>query len=1039
MRTTTRLLLLCLLLVSGGLQIPSGAQDNTDVLTREGDEHVATLDGREQTIAILLSAVETARANGDSVKAARYLNRVGRLQLLLTHADEALKTYQDALNTINNQDAATKIASLNGVAAAHGYMSNCADAKPFSDDAIELSNQTHNDAGKAQALLTLSECQVTTDQLLALKTAQEALELWKSVNNKWGIGKTYSAIGYYQLTLQNVNESEQSHRAALAIWRELKIPYEEAQALINLGFVEMRKAEWQNAISFLLQGQDLLDAKTYPFEMGQITITLGEIFTETGLSDAAIYNLQEATKYFGQTKNPQAITYVSLDMAKAYFAAGKYDDAIATSKATITEAEKINEPNIVGMCHEVLGQAFVALNDPATALGHFETALTLFTKSSRIMEAARVRARMGQVYALQKKFPNANTYYAESLKTFQMLSDRLNESATLYAIGKLRLDQQDLDGAEEYLRRSIEVTEDIRRAPTTSDLTAAFAATIHDRYQSYIDCLMRKKKTRSANELAATAFELSEKGRGRSLMELLQATQTSLIPGLDRQLAQREQSLRQSLTIKQNYKISLLSKKYDPKELAALDAELAQLERDYKQLDESLGKQFVAYGRLRQAELWDLKRIQEQVIGDEDTVLLEYSVGADRSYAWAVTRNDIVSYELAPETELTAAANKVYKLMSVRPATDPNTELQQASNELSKLVLAPVADSLGKRRIIVVADDVLHYIPFQALPDPAGKAERMIDAHEIVNAPSASILGELRQETARRQPAARVLAAFGNPVFASNYLQVRNADAGDLVADLSPDNDRWRHALRDIKVDGDAIDPTDIQPLFYTTRELSNLREIAGEESLLLTGFEATRESLNNLDLTQFAILHFATHGVLDPRNPENSGFFLSMVNRNAQKQNGFIGLQDVYALKARVDLVVLSACRTGLGKDVKGEGLIGLTRGFMHAGASSTVASLWSVDDEATAELMKNFYANMLQKKMTPSNALREAQSTIRKDPRWSSPYYWAAFTFQGDYDHHISAIERRSSNKLLLLGSIVGLLLLTSLVGYWWFRRVR
>jgi CHAT domain-containing protein len=163
------------------------------------------------------------------------------------------------------------------------------------------------------------------------------------------------------------------------------------------------------------------------------------------------------------------------------------------------------------------------------------------------------------------------------------------------------------------------------------------------------------------------------------------------------------------------------------------------------------------------------------------------------------------------------------------------------------------------------------------------------------------------------------------------------------------------------------------------------------------------------------------------------------MVNRNAQKQNGFIGLQDVYALKARVDLVVLSACRTGLGKDVKGEGLIGLTRGFMHAGASSTVASLWSVDDEATAELMKNFYANMLQKKMTPSNALREAQSTIRKDPRWSSPYYWAAFTFQGDYEHHISAFERRSSYKLLLLGSIVGLLLLTSLVGYWWFRRVR
>jgi CHAT domain-containing protein len=196
---------------------------------------------------------------------------------------------------------------------------------------------------------------------------------------------------------------------------------------------------------------------------------------------------------------------------------------------------------------------------------------------------------------------------------------------------------------------------------------------------------------------------------------------------------------------------------------------------------------------------------------------------------------------------------------------------------------------------------------------------------------------------------------------------------------------------------------------------------------------------LNSTDLTQYAILHFATHGVFDPRNPANSGLFLSMVNRDAQRQNGFIGLQDIYALKARVDLVVLSACRTGLGKEVKGEGLIGVTRGFMNAGASSAVASLWSVDDEATAELMKNFYANMLREGMPPAAALRAAQNTVRKDPRWASPYYWAAFTFQGDYDRKISVLPSQSFTYRYLARLIPPVLLVLTVFLGWFVWRYR
>jgi CHAT domain-containing protein len=195
---------------------------------------------------------------------------------------------------------------------------------------------------------------------------------------------------------------------------------------------------------------------------------------------------------------------------------------------------------------------------------------------------------------------------------------------------------------------------------------------------------------------------------------------------------------------------------------------------------------------------------------------------------------------------------------------------------------------------------------------------------------------------------------------------------------------------------------------------------------------------LETTDLSKYAILHFATHGLLNPKSPELSGFFLSMVDAAGQPQNGFITMPDVYGLHAPVDLVVLSACRTGLGKDVKGEGLIGLTRGFMYAGASSVVASLWKVDDEATAELMKHFYANMLQKGMRPAAALRAAQNTLRQNPEWQSPHFWASFTLQGEFKQPIRLPATTAASPKVQTAVGAGLLLsLLAGIGWGYWRR--
>jgi CHAT domain-containing protein len=163
-------------------------------------------------------------------------------------------------------------------------------------------------------------------------------------------------------------------------------------------------------------------------------------------------------------------------------------------------------------------------------------------------------------------------------------------------------------------------------------------------------------------------------------------------------------------------------------------------------------------------------------------------------------------------------------------------------------------------------------------------------------------------------------------------------------------------------------------------------------------GFEANREAIMAAPIAHQRIIHFATHGMMDTRHPEMSGLVLSMFNKKGEYQDGYLQLSDIYNLKLTADLVVLSSCESALGKDLGSEGIIGLPRAFLYAGARSVIASLWKVDDEATVPLMKTFYSR-LQRGEDPARALRGAQLDLLKSTQWSDSYYWAAFVLEGEY----------------------------------------
>lgn len=888
---------------------------------------------------------------------------------------------------------------------------------------------------QAEALLALSERQNLENHALALQTAQQALELWQASADKTGMARTYAQIGRYHVAQSNLPEASENCGRALELWRDLNRPREQAGMLIMLGFIDARKEEWSNSISLLTQAQALVDEENDPGLMGRVAAGLADIFNESGMPEIGLVHYRRALDYYRRTPEARDDMRIILYLGVTHYLLGNNTEALTHLNRALISVDP--DGLDAASCYHQLGRVDISIREYDAALTHLQSALTIYTRASNPAEAAQVRALMGQVYQQQGQLESARQKYLQALAAFDKISDRVNQAVVYYALGSLELLDRRYDVAEGYLRQSIELTEDMLQTNTSSDLTASFSATVHERYEKYIECLMRQRRARPAEGFTARAFESSELGRARSLVEVLRATGTDLVPGLDPTLAEQEKSLRQALRVKKDYKVALLSRDYKKESLDALEAELARLGAEYKRVTETIRTRYPSCEQITRPAAWGLSQIQKEVIADGETVLLEYSLGEDESYVWAVTRDEIKSYELPARATVEEAAQNVYKLLTTPPGTEVSDKLPSALRELSQMVLVPVATELKKRRVIVVADGALNYIPFQVLQSPTAEGEPLVTNCEVSNAPSATILGELRRDVARRPPAPKVLAAFGNPEFAPSRALLADVGANKQSAEL--EEGRLMSALRDTELNGDSFDPSVLKPLFYARVELANLRNVADkEETFFAAGRAATRERLFSADLTQYAIVHFATHGLFDNRRPENSGLVLSTIGSDGRAVNGFVGLRDVYSLRAPVDLVVLSACQTALGKDMRGEGLVGLTRGFMYAGASGVVASLWKVEDKATAELMKQFYANMLRKGMPPGAALREAQNSVRQNPRWRSPYYWAAFTLQGEYSHAIRHRPSPPVSHLKMIAAGAGLVTLLAAAA-WWYRRRR
>jgi CHAT domain-containing protein len=504
---------------------------------------------------------------------------------------------------------------------------------------------------------------------------------------------------------------------------------------------------------------------------------------------------------------------------------------------------------------------------------------------------------------------------------------------------------------------------------------------------------MRLHAEHPAAGFAAAALVRSERGRARSLLEMLTESGAAIRRGVDAELLEREHELERRLSAQAEQQTRLLSGKHAEDEVMAVERELATITVELEHVRSRIRETSPQYAALMQPSPLDLNGIQKEVL-DEDTILLEYSLGAEKSYLWAVTPSIIDSFELPGRLEIESAARRIYALVTARDRGRPNpTRVQQADRayfaaamKLSRMLLGPVAAHIKDKRLLIVGEGVLQYIPFGALPEPSsspaktGRPLPLMIKHEIVTAPSASVIAVLRKETAGRKPASKAVAVLADPVF--------SRDDPRVAQERIPDGP------------GANLGIPEFVRLRFSRAEAENIARLVSPRAMLKAlDFAASRDTVLRPDFGEYRIVHFATHSIVHNKHPELSGIVLSMVDKAGRPRNGILRLYDIYNLKLGADLVVLSACRTAAGEEIKGEGLIGLTRGFLYAGASRVVATLWEIDDRTTTAVMKRFYEGLLGRGERPAAALRAAQIATWKTKGWEAPYYWGAFTFQGEW----------------------------------------
>jgi CHAT domain-containing protein/Tfp pilus assembly protein PilF len=959
-----------------------------------------TAEAKRSAIVKFEEALKLYRATGDRGGEAATLTNIGRVYSDLGEKQKALEYYSQSLPLSRAvRDRRGEATILSSIGLVYSELGEQQKALEYYSQSLPLFRATGDRIGEAA---TLSSIGLVYSQLgeqqKALEYYSQSLPLFLAVRDRRGeaytlnnIGGVYSQLGEQQKALEYYSQS-------LPLFLAVRDRGGEAVTLNNIGGVYSQLGEQQKALEYYSQSLPLRRA-TSDRRGEAVTLTnIGNVYSDLGEKQKALEYYSQSLPLLRATGDRGGEATTLDNIGRVYSDLGEKQKALEYYSQSLPLFLAVRDRGGEAVTLNNIGLVYSELGEKQKALEYYSQSLPLFLAVRDRRGEAATLTNIGNVYSQLGEQQKALEYYSQSLPLSRATGNRSGEAVTLTNVAAVKRDRGNLTEALNDIEASLKIIENLRTKIASPELRSSYFATVQNYYEFYIDLLMQLHKTNPKSGYDTKALEASERSRARSLLELLQETNANIREGISPDLLQQEKSLQQQLDATEKRRIELVSSpNRNPDLVEATDKKSLELLQQYQQNQTQIRSTSPRYAALTQPQPLTLAQIQKQVL-DENTILLQYSLDENRSYLWVVTATGITSYELPKRADIETAARKFRDAVTDGRFRDIPTRVAEASTALSQLILQPAAASLGQKRLLIVPDGVLHYTPFAALSLTQGSGQNasnfLIARHEIIILPSASTLGILRQNYGDRKQPSRTLAILADPVFSPDDERIKGKLTQETKEKLESNNLGLNRSLRASNLGW----PPNRLP--FSRQESQIILSLAPSASNTeKIDFLATRTTAIDGSLANYQIVHFATHGIANSKNPELSGILMSMVDDKGNPVNGFLRLTDIFNLKLSANLVVLSACQSGMGQNVKGEGMVGLTRGFMYAGAQRVAVSLWNVDDEGTSVLMQKFYRKMLQEKLAPAAALRAAQMEMMQDQEWQSPYYWAAFTLQGEW----------------------------------------
>lgn len=760
-----------------------------------------------------------------------------------------------------------------------------------------------------------------------------------------------AAHGNLGLMLRQEGELAQAldaHFQALELFRQQNEPRQEIATLSNIGQLLIDQGKLESARDYLGKALELLTIHVDLPRRSQILANRGEAFKREGDLQAAQDDLEAALQLARELKDGHRIALRLINLGTVHLIAGKEGQARSNFEEALQISRSLTPPYRIGEALALHSLGRLDLPNPGQGWS-------------------------GNPARARDYFAAAGAIFGDGGDSQVLISNHYGWALALRALG-------DLQGAREMLAKSLASVETLRSNSGGESLSISFFATKQHYLDLDIELLMQLEAKRPQAGFAELAFEASERRRARALLDVMNGPDplSRLDTGELAEKEKRAQSRLQELELQRRRSVV-----HEPGEEGLWEKiRGVQLELDRIRYQLSQRRSPDSVGTREPARLAEI----QQHLLDEQSLLLAYSLGEERSFLWLVSKREILSLELPPRREIESLAVQLHRELSARHSAELKAQRRIRLAKLGQMILGPAAGRLERKRLLIAGDGSLLYVPFAALIEPSTN-DYLVKRHEIVYLPSASVALAMRKRLAFRDPAPRPIVIFADPT----------------IAAAQPGEPKYAE-------------------LPNTRKEAQEINRIFAGEGQEFLGEKVSKQNVLSADLSQYQILHFATHGEMDNVVPELSGLVLSS-SASSSSGDRFLRLHEISGLHLAAELVVLSACRTAVGPAAKGEGLLGLTRGFLHAGVPRVLASLWNISDHGTAELMKRFYWALIEGGASPGRALQAAQlALIAEDPEGNGlgdPFVWAAFILQGEWRLPGSADDDIEPAPI---GSIVG-----------------